>query len=139
MRAFSQSLAHTQHKVFYTRIAPRVCTLVLSFQQFLAWCHPYILPDFYTCFTHFFSHKYSQDTVGLLANLIHECSHRYSAYACMQQRWITYYCVCAIRTKWQLRHPETLVELSVSLFDSFGEFICIKGSSLISYRIYHRL
>ena len=26
----------------------------------------------------------------------------------------TYYCACAIRTKWRLIHPETPVELSVS-------------------------
>ena len=36
-----------------------------------------------------------------------------------------------IRTKWQ---PEMPVELSVSLFDSL-EFICSKGSSLVSYRV----
>ena len=35
-----------------------------------------------------------------------------------------YYCACAIRTKWRLIHPETPVELSVSLFDSLTEFIC---------------
>ena len=40
----------------------------------------------------------------------------------------TYYCPCAIHTKWRLIHPETPVELSVSLFDSFAEFICSKGS-----------
>ena len=40
----------------------------------------------------------------------------------------TYYCACAIRTKWRLIHPETPVELSVSLFDSLTEFICSKGS-----------
>ena len=42
----------------------------------------------------------------------------------------TYYCACAIRTKWRLIHPETPVELSVSLFDSVPEFICSKGSRL---------
>ena len=36
----------------------------------------------------------------------------------------TYYCACAIRTKWRLIHPKTPVELSVSLFDSLTEFIC---------------
>ena len=41
----------------------------------------------------------------------------------------TYYCACAIRTKWRLIHPETPVELSVSLFDSLTEFICSKGLS----------
>ena len=40
-----------------------------------------------------------------------------------------------MRTKWRLRHPETPVELSVSLFDSLGEFICGKGSSSIGYRV----
>ena len=40
-----------------------------------------------------------------------------------------YYCACTIRTKWRLIHPEMLVELSVSLFDSLAEFICSKGSS----------
>ena len=34
-----------------------------------------------------------------------------------------------------IRHPETPVELSVSLFDSFGKFVCSKGSSSISYRV----
>ena len=33
-----------------------------------------------------------------------------------------------LSTKWRLIHPETPVELSVSLFDSFGEYICSKGS-----------
>ena len=42
---------------------------------------------------------------------------------------------CAIRTKWRLRHPETPVELSVSLLDSFGECICSKGSSSIDFRV----
>ena len=37
----------------------------------------------------------------------------------------TYYCSCTIRTKWRLIHPETPVELSVSLFDSLAEFIRI--------------
>ena len=37
--------------------------------------------------------------------------------------------------KWRLRHPELPVELSVSLFDSFGKYICSKGSSLIRYRV----
>ena len=37
--------------------------------------------------------------------------------------------------KMVLRHPETPVELSVSLFDSFGKFICSKGSSSIGYRV----
>ena len=32
----------------------------------------------------------------------------------------TYYCACAIRIKWRLIHPETPVELSVSLFDSLA-------------------
>ena len=44
----------------------------------------------------------------------------------------TYYCACAICTKWRLIHPETPVELSVSLFDSLAEFICSKGSG---YRV----
>ena len=47
----------------------------------------------------------------------------------------TYYCACAIRTKWRLIHPETPVELSVSLFDSLAEFICSKGSSSVGYRV----
>ena len=42
---------------------------------------------------------------------------------------------CAISTKWRLRHPETPVELSFSLLDSFGECICSKGSSSIGYRV----
>ena len=46
----------------------------------------------------------------------------------------TYYCACAIRKKWRLIHPETPVELSVSLFDSLAEFICSKGSSSVGYR-----
>ena len=46
-----------------------------------------------------------------------------------------YYCTCAIRTKWRLIHPETPVELSVSLFDSLAEFICSKGSSSVGYRV----
>ena len=37
--------------------------------------------------------------------------------------------------KMQLRHPETPVELSVSLFDCFGKCICSKGSSSIGYRV----
>ena len=47
----------------------------------------------------------------------------------------TYYCVCAMRTKWQLIHPEMPVKLSVSLFDSLAEFICSKGSSSVGYRV----
>ena len=47
----------------------------------------------------------------------------------------TYYCACAIRTKWRLIHPETPVELSVLLFDSLAEFICSKGSIYIGYRV----
>ena len=35
----------------------------------------------------------------------------------------------------RLRLPETPVQLPVSLFDSFGEFICSKGSSSIRYRV----
>ena len=35
----------------------------------------------------------------------------------------------------RLRHPETPVELSFSLFDSFSEFICSKGSSSVGYRL----
>ena len=46
-----------------------------------------------------------------------------------------YYSACAICTKWQLIHPETPVELSVSLFDSLAEFICSKGSSSVGYRV----
>ena len=41
----------------------------------------------------------------------------------------------AILTKWPLRHLETPVALSVSLFDSLGECICSKGSSSIGYRV----
>ena len=37
--------------------------------------------------------------------------------------------------KWRLRNPETPVELAVSPFDSFGEYICSKASSLIDYRV----
>ena len=44
----------------------------------------------------------------------------------------TYYCACAIRTKWRLINP---VELSVSLFDRLAEFICSKGSIYIGYRV----
>ena len=33
----------------------------------------FIFNDFYTCSTHFFSHKYGQHTVGSLASLVHEC------------------------------------------------------------------
>ena len=44
----------------------------------------------------------------------------------------TYYCACAIRTKWRLIHPETPVELPVSPFDSLAEFI---GSSSVGYRV----
>ena len=55
----------------------------------------------------------------------------------------TYYYACAIRTKWRLIHPETPVELSVSLFHSLAEFIRSKGSSSVGYRldwcINHRL
>ena len=47
----------------------------------------------------------------------------------------TYYCACAIRTKWRPIHPATLVELSVSLFDSLAKFICSKGSSSVGYRV----
>ena len=47
----------------------------------------------------------------------------------------TYYCACAIRTKWRQIHPETPVELSVSLFDSLAEFISGKGSSSVGYRV----
>ena len=46
-----------------------------------------------------------------------------------------YYYACAIRPKWRLIHPETLVELSVSLFDSLAEFICSKGPSSVGYRV----
>ena len=35
--------------------------------------------------------------------------------------------------KMAIRHPETPV---VSLFDSYGECICSKGSSSIGYRVY---
>ena len=80
--------------------------------------------DFYTCLTHFFSHRYGQDTVGSLDTI--KAGARAGG---------TYYCACGIRTKWQLRHPETPVELSVSLFDSFGLFIYSKGSSSIGYRV----
>ena len=31
--------------------------------------------------------------------------------------------------------PETLVDLSFSLFDSLAEFICSKGSSSVGYRV----
>ena len=44
----------------------------------------------------------------------------------------TYYCACTTHTKWRLIHPETPVELSVSLFDSLSEFI---GSSSVGYRV----
>ena len=44
----------------------------------------------------------------------------------------TFYCACAIRTKWRLIHP---VELSVSLFDSLAEFICSKGSIIESFGV----
>ena len=45
-------------------------------------------------------------------------------------------CSCAIGTKWRLRrHLETPVELPVSLFDSFSEFICNKGSISFRYRV----
>ena len=37
----------------------------------------------------------------------------------------TYYCACVICTKWRIIHPETPIELSVSLFDSLAEFICL--------------
>ena len=37
------------------------------------------------------------------------------------------------RTNCRARHPETSVELS--LFDSFGEFICSKRSCSIRYRV----
>ena len=47
----------------------------------------------------------------------------------------TYYCASTILTKWRLIHPETPVELSVSLFDSLGWFICSKGSSSVDYRV----
>ena len=47
----------------------------------------------------------------------------------------TYYCTGAICTKWRLIHPETPVELSVSLFDSLAEFIYSKGSSSVGYRV----
>ena len=47
----------------------------------------------------------------------------------------TYYCACAIRTKWRLIHPETPVELSVSLFDRLAEFICSKGSNYVGYKV----
>ena len=43
-----------------------------------------------------------------------------------------YCCACAICTKWRLIHPETPVELSVSLL---AEFICSKGSSSVGYRV----
>ena len=93
----------------------------------------FIFNDFYTCSTHFFSHKYGQDAVGSLAS--HERA-RYSACAIGQARALCRGDVaCAIRTKWRLRHPETPVELSVSLFDSLGEFICSKGSSSIGCRV----
>ena len=89
---------------------------------FLARCHPYILLHFYACSTHFFSHKYGQHAVGSLASLVHECGDLLLR-------------MPDIRTKWRLIHPETPVELSVSLFDSLAEFICSKGSSSDYYRV----
>ena len=41
----------------------------------------------------------------------------------------TYYCASAILTKWRLIHPETPVELSVSLFDSLAELFVAKDQS----------
>ena len=86
----------------------------------------FIFNDFYTCSTHFFSHKYSQDDrVGSLASAV-PLSVRYSACAIGRARALER------GSKWRLRHPETPVELSVSLFANFGE--CI-GSSSIGYRV----
>ena len=41
----------------------------------------------------------------------------------------TYYCACAIRTKWRLIHPETPVELSVSVSPSL--FVAKDQSRLV--------
>ena len=77
---------------------------------------------------------------------------RPGARAAAERRWGpgTYYCACAIRTKWrpEAQCPQksaasaatplyTEIELSVSLFDSLAVFI---GSSSVGYRcINHRL
>ena len=46
----------------------------------------------------------------------------------------TYYCACAIRTKWRLIHPETPVEF---------RYFSLAGSSSVGYRVHwcinHRL
>ena len=86
------------------------------FQQFLAWFHPYILLDVSLIFA---DHKHGQDTVGLGTQMLPPCADKDA---------------CALPTKRSLRHPETPVELSVSLSDSCSEFACDKGSSTIGYR-----
>ena len=48
-------------------------------------------------------------------------------------RWDVLLCMRHVH-KMALIHPETPVELSVSLFDS-QKFICSKGSSSIGYRV----
>ena len=63
----------------------------------------------------FSSHKYGQDMLALYS----ACAIG-AAGACAAD---VHYSACAISTKWRLRHPETPVEISVSLFDSFGEYI----------------
>ena len=63
---------------------------------------------------HFFSHKYGKDTyipVGIARTCLSDwLGTRYNAGG----EEGTYYCACAIRTKWRLGHLETPVELSVS-------------------------
>ena len=39
------------------------------------------------------------------------------------------YCPCAMRTKWRPGHPETPVELSVSLFDSLASLFVAKDQA----------
>ena len=77
----------------------------------LARSHPYILLHFYTCSTHFFSHKYSQDTVGSLASTVHDLASFPGCFCGGEENWPGHHCwrmhVVPIKT-WEFMHICTL-------------------------------
>ena len=107
-----------------------MCLLVSIVFGMVSSLHPTSFLMIFTLVSLIFNHKYGQDTVGSLASL-HSC---YSACSCSRARTRSMDILMHMRHTHKmprLRHLETPVELSVSLFDSFNEFICSKGSSLI--------
>ena len=85
----------------------------------------FIFNDFYTCFI-----QVGQDTVGSLASLlIASAKARARSAGRARERLWGYYCARALRTKWRLGHPETPVELSVSLFDSLATLFVAKDQA----------